>query len=460
MKNRKPVAITFKLLLCLGTFGLGVFNKCLADIVEAKSADDFVQRIQGMAHLHLEKTSYVINWDAMKDNLGSLGIRHLRRTYTPPMATQENIDRHHYLYDNYGIRFQFQVRHGFSEEGSWNQSQLQENLNVIKRDFTPEMIARLEGPNEAPFESEQQRQAIVNYQTELYKLTKDDPILSQFPVVCFSTINLSGLTLFDNLYKICDVGNVHSYPAGRMPADFVDNIQKRFNNTKAYPTKGLMGITEEAYGNRANNFPQSMHTNSNVQAKYEQRLLLLQFEKNMTVIGRSQLADAQPYSDTDSKWDHIGYLRYDGSPKPVYYAMKNLFSLLGESKWNKATKTWLYPPTFSPGALDYTLEGNTSNLKHILFQKSDKSFFLVLWQEEKSWNSDTGTAIQVPVSNITFKLKGLIENAKLWQPYNSSNPSSKMRSKRVVPCADDNLTSTINVSVPDYPIVIELKPKI
>jgi hypothetical protein len=439
-----------------GIHGLGTTSQATSEIVQAKPADDFVERIQGMAHLHHTNSSYNINWDTIGDNLGKSGIRYLRRVYTPNpnMATQDNINRHHYLHDNYGIRFQFQVNYGFSKkETTWSKSALKQNLEVIKRDFPDEMIARLEGPNEAPFKTAEQRQTILGYQTELYKMVKQDPTLKQFPVVCFSTVNLGGLNLFKNLYQICDIGNVHSYPAHRTPAEFVDDIQKRFAHSNAYPVKKPMVITEEAYGDKAIRYPRTMHRNANVQAKYEQRLLLLQYEKDMAIIGRSQLADTKP-DKQGGKFSHIGYLNYDGSPKPVYYAIRNLLSLLGEAKWDRNRQEWLYPPNFIPNSLDYDLIGNTANIKQLLFQKSDGRFFLVLWQEVEGWDHKTNKEIEIPNQNLTLQLNTPTETAKVWLPYNADNPSLDLK-----PISIRKYPSKLLLAVPDYPVVIELSPK-
>jgi hypothetical protein len=438
----------------VGVYGLELTSKATSGIIQAKPADEFVEKIQGMAHIHHPDSSYNSNWDIIGDNLGKLGIRYLRRVYTPANATQDNINRHHYLYDNYGIRFQFQVNYGFSKkETTWSKSALKQNLKAIKRDFPEEMIARLEGPNEAPFKKAEQRQTILDYQTELYKMVKQDPTLKQFPVVCFSTEQLGGLDLFKNLYNICDIGNVHFYPGHKTPAAVVDYIQKRLINSKAYPVENLMAITEEAYGDLVTEYPRSMHRNANVQAKYEQRLLLLQYEKDMAIIGRSQLADAKP-NKQGNKFDHIGYLKYDGSPKPVYYAIRNLLSLLGEAKWDRNRQEWLYPPNFIPNSLDYDLIGNTANIKQLLFQKSDGRFFLVLWQEVEGWDHKNNKEIEIPYQNLTLQLNKPIETSKVWLPYDAANPSLDMK-----PISIRKYPSKLLVSVPDYPVVIELIPK-
>lgn len=445
------------LLILFQSLDLGFDTNVQAKTTMAKSGDDFVERIQGMAHIHLPNSSYTRNWDRMNDNLGKLGIRYLRRVYTPNLATQDNIERHHYLHDKYGIRYQFQVNYGFSnkEKNTWNKTQLRQNLQAIKRDFPVEMIARLEGPNEAPFKTKKERMVIINYQRELYKMVKEDATLRQFPVVCFSTVNLGGLNLFENLYEICDVGNVHSYPAYRSPANFINNLQKKFTNSKAYPVSNnnLMAITEEAYGDKATRFPHTMHRNANVQAKYEQRLLLLQYQADMAIVGRSQLADAKP-DNQGNRFSYIGYLKYDGTPKPVYYAIKNLLSLLGEAKWDINNQKWIYPPDFKPDSLNYELFGDTAKTKQILFQKSDGRFFLVLWQEEEGWDTETNKEVKVPSQNLTLQLNTPIESAKVWLPYTPDNPSTTMK-----PILINKYPSKLSLSVPDYPLIVELKPK-
>lgn len=446
--------LSISVLILFGFLELGLNSKASAEIVKAKPGDDFVERIQGMAHLHHTQSSYTVNWDVMKDHLGELGIRYLRRVHTSRLSQPDNIARHHYLYNNYGIRFQFQVRQGFlKKKGIWSKEQLRHNLEIIQHDFPLEMIVRLEGPNEGPFETEEQRYAIINYQTELYKSVKTDSLLNQIPVVCFSTIDLGGLDLFDNLHRICDIGNIHSYPGSRTPDGFVNHIQRRFLGSKAYPTKKDMAITEQAYGDRGVQFPDTMHRNSNIQAKYEQRMLLLQYEKDLKIIGRSQLADAKP-DGVNNKFSYIGYLKYDGSPKPVYYAVKNLLSLLGEAEWNQDCQKWSYPPDFIPDSLNYEIEGNKKNIKQLLFQKSDKRFFLVLWQEVNSWDNVSGTEREISIRNLTLKLDVPMDLARIWQPYNPDKPALEM-----TPISTSKYPKNLSLSVPDHPIVVELVPR-
>ena len=298
-------------------------------------------------------------------------------------------------------------------------------MATIARDFPLSSIARLEGPNEAPFATEAQRNAIVEYQTELYRLVKKESSFDQIPVVCFSTVNLGGLNLFNTLHEICDIGNVHSYPSDRFPLAFVNNTKRRFSNTQAYPFEDKMAITEQAYGDRHTRFPDTMHRNAEVQAKYEQRMLLLQYAKGIEIIGRSQLADAKPDNE-GNKFSHIGYLNYDGSPKPVYYAVKNLLSLLGEAQWDREHHQWSYPSAFTPDVLDYELQGDTNQIKQLLFQKSDGSFFLVIWQEVSSWDNTKKQEISIPERSLNLKLNTFVDVAKVWQPYNLEHPEEKM----------------------------------
>ena len=68
--------------LALSILLWGTNNPIAAETVRAKPADDFVERIQGMAHLHHLRSSYYINWEKIKDNLGTLGIRYMRRVHT------------------------------------------------------------------------------------------------------------------------------------------------------------------------------------------------------------------------------------------------------------------------------------------------------------------------------------------------------------------------------------------
>lgn len=77
----------------------------------------------------------------------------------------------------------------------------------------------------------------------------------------------------------------------------------------------------------------------------------------------------------------------------TFHAVKNLMSLFADS----AT-------SFSPGSLDYTLTGLTSTIKHQLFQKSDGTFLLTMYQDVDSYDRANKRDAMVPPVSVGLSL--------------------------------------------------------
>jgi len=84
---------------------------------------------------------------------------------------------------------------------------------------------------------------------------------------------------------------------------------------------------------------------------------------------------------TDPPYEqHFGFYREDGTKKPSAIAVHRLTKLLADAG---ATRN-----SFAPGKLNFTLTGTAeamNNLHKILFQKSDGSFWLALWEGVSVW---------------------------------------------------------------------------
>ncbi|CAF3710773.1 unnamed protein product, partial [Adineta steineri] len=61
--------------------------------------------------------------------------------------------------------------------------------------------------------------------------------------------------------------------------------------------------------------------------------------------------------------------------KPSFRAVKNLISILNDKG-----------SSFAPNALTYTLTGNLTNVRQLLFQKRNGDFYLMIWNEVSSWD--------------------------------------------------------------------------
>jgi hypothetical protein len=81
--------------------------------------------------------------------------------------------------------------------------------------------------------------------------------------------------------------------------------------------------------------------------------------------------------------------------RPVYHAVQNLIANLADPG-----------PAFAPGRLQYSLQGGDQTLAHILFQKRDGSFWLIMWVERSSYDEINQVPTPVTPQNVTLTLNG------------------------------------------------------
>jgi hypothetical protein len=234
-----------------------------------------------------------------------------------------------------------------------------------------------------------------------------------------------------------DFAAVHSYPSAREPTFNLDTNIANMATLRGTPPKPLMS-TETGY---YNNPVQFGWVPENVAAKYIPRLYAEYFNRNVERTYLYEFANQGP--DTTQREQNFGLVRFDLSEKPAFAALKNLIDLVEEPG----------APSFTPGSLDYTLTSSSGlgMVHHTLLEKSTGVFYLLLWQEAQIWdrgaNNNQGAEITVAPRSVTLTLNTSIAQARLFQPNNSPNPT-----------ATYNSPTTINLSVPDQILLIQLTP--
>jgi hypothetical protein len=74
--------------------------------------------------------------------------------------------------------------------------------------------------------------------------------------------------------------------------------------------------------------------------------------------------------------------------------------------------------------LDYTLSGNTNNIHHTLLQKSDGSFYLLLWNESAGYDVTTQQAASVADQQVTVNLNTPVNGATVYTLDDNGNMAS------------------------------------
>jgi hypothetical protein len=95
----------------------------------------------------------------------------------------------------------------------------------------------------------------------------------------------------------------------------------------------------------------------------------------------------------ESSSENYGLMTNTLQPKYSYNALKALTALLDDRG-----------ASFSPGKLQYSLTGSTTNVHHLLMQKRDGSFCLALWVNLPVYNPANNTTINVEPQGVTLTL--------------------------------------------------------
>ena len=297
--------------------------------------------------------------------------------------------------------------------------------------------AYFEGQNEPDLRDGWTTSGIVSSQQALFNAVNgsqrpDVPVLgpSVFRKDSAQTIG----TAF-NAYT--DMGaNVHPYhqdfrPSFGLPGD----LQARIDAWRAMTPGKKLVSTEEGYDTCPSGC-QPISVSENVQSKYTLRVLFWSlFDADFERVMLYEMID-EPSANW-SNGEHYGLLRSDLTPKPAYTSLKRLTSLLAEPNASP----------FTPQGLSYSLSGSIANVRYFVLQKSNGTHYLVLYQDVPSWNSSADTEISNPNKSLTVNLGSPASRVLVHRPHSSATPVADLAGP----------VSSVTVSVPDHPIVLEVR---
>lgn len=231
---------------------------------------------------------------------------------------------------------------------------------------------------------------VRDYQLRLYQALKANPATRNYPVYGPS---LGGDDHYDELGYVgdrIDYGNIHSYPGGLPPSDRLD---KRLSTSA--PTRGSKPVvsTETGYTTALNTKAGHKPATEAVSAVYYPRLLLEGMLRGMNHTFAFQLLEPTKDVSNSDYINHLGIVRSDFTPKPAFYAMRNLMQLTSDPG-----------AAFAPGRLSYSMTNAPSDLRQLVFQKRDGSFMVFLWRDVSIWDPYRLTAKPVSKATVTLNL--------------------------------------------------------
>jgi hypothetical protein len=410
--------------LLIGLLGRGA-TAAIAAPELARSADAFVDSIGANTHygnaIYVGGNAYAN--PAIDAKLAALGIRHLR-DHTWNDTGLARIDG---LHSAYGIRTNLIL-------GETTRSPA-ELVGLLKAHPAYEAI---EGLNEPDFNTRSyggftdnpaanDYSATRAFQNDLYAAIKADA-QTQNRLVLSPAMGTAANSQFLPPISF-DVAAMHYYSDGREPTFGLDTRIGQMATLRGSPAKPLMA-TESGYFNQP--AAQTGSIPENISGKYLPRLYTEYFNRGIERTYLYELADQGP--DLLDREQNFGLLRYDMTEKPAYVATKNLIGLLAEPG-----------ASFTPSSLDYGIVGGTAALHHTLLQKSDGTFYLLLWQELPGYNRFMETEIVNPPLSVTLTLNTDVALARTFLPNDSATAIASYLNP-----------DSINLSVPDRMLVVEL----
>lgn len=334
----------------------------------ARTADAFVDSVGVNVHATYGDTAYG-DWDRVIGDLRRLGVRHVRdgiKVYPDAAYNHWQFDRFHALAAA-GIRLTAIMAWPGSDQGT------PEALLAAVRDDVPDAIEALEGPNEYDMRGEPNWPAKLRaYQRRLYALAKAHPATARLPVLAPSLTSWQARAAVGDVGAWADAGNLHPYPAGAAPE--ASGLEREVEQARWLKPSGPLQVTETGYHGALAQPGGQPPAPDAVTAAYLPRLLLDNFSRGISRTFVYELLDEKPEPARAAQEQHWGLFDVEHRPKRQAETLRRLLALLADPG-----------PAFAPGALEYGLQA-PSDVRHVLLQKRDGSFALVLWRAVSIWD--------------------------------------------------------------------------
>jgi hypothetical protein len=417
----------FVLAVCLGWCSTP-HSHASNQVATALSAWAFNQSIGVNVHMAYSWTAYR-DITLVERSLAYLGIVNVRDVYYPKPVAQAAFQS----MANLGYKFDFIIAP--AEESISTFVSLVDSFNARN----PGSVLAIEGPNEPNIwhVTYNGGSGLVNaaqYQRALYAAVRANANLNEIPVYNLS-LGTSDARLFQQLGDLSEAANYangHFYlHADRAPL-LTANILWSLPQVDA-PGLPLV-ITETGYTTDSNNHYAGI--NEAGQAKYTLDSLLDFYKRGVSQTFLYELFDEISVGPSDIQ-SHYGLFNSDGTPKLVATAIHNLITILSDPDASSS---------FTPGSLNYTVSNLTAPYaSHLLLEKSNGTFDLVLWAEPQIWNPTTQTEIAAANNRVTVHFGQVQGNVRVFDPLLGSTPIATYFN-----------VQQVMVDITDHPVIVEV----
>ena len=452
--------------LSLFSLYLSVFSVVKSGAEQARSADALVESIGVCTHWGYGDTPYGFAYEKVKQKLAESGIRHIRDGYNPHLQELAKLG----------------IRTTYATDPDHTPEQIRDQIKAANA--TIFSIDAVEGTNEPDLfwagmkktykgmGWEQGQSGIIKgaiaFQRDLYAAIKSDPATKNITVIGPSLGKFYGYDTKSpygqkgELANAVDWGNFHPYPGGNafnapypyaglekyywqanFPSINIDEHPMALDIFAGAFAPKPMCATETGYSTNTagGGLSEAAH------GKYMPRLFCEYFRRGIKRAYSYEFVDEFDNPDKTNREAYFGLLRRDVTPKPAYTAVKNLITILQE----KGVK-----PTFAPSSLDFKLDvkpsgdfNKTEFVHHLLLQKSDGDFYLVLWHEITAEDTSVSPHKQLTVPELpaTLTFTTPVRRVAYFVPNDSDQPLTLFKNQTIM-----------NLKIPDRVVILQITP--
>ena len=390
-------------------------------MVQASSATDFLSTVGINTSVTMISSAYQ-NYAQMTNALAYLDIHQVRDTYDNPYTIAE----FPLMARQLGLKFDFFIALG-SAWPEWQMEQIRNN---------PTIVSYVEGYNESDswwqsFHGATGADATAAVQQYIYHEVKTNPALSGVGVIQATFASPGGFAAYGDHGTSTDYASTHTYsgtgnnPGSGFETVMIDQAQS------ASPGKPTI-TTEAGFHTTAGN----VHGVSQlVQAKYTLNLLFEQAKLGVKLTYLWGLVDHYADPGNTNSENHYGLFNNDWTPKIAAIALHNTLAIMADPGTGRV----------SPTSLDYALDGLPASVQTSLFQKSDGTFVLAVWNDVRLSGPTVQADIAVAPIATTLRLGQSFAHLAVFDP---------LRGTTAVGGAAN--TDTLSLQLPDHPLLIEL----
>jgi hypothetical protein len=232
------------------------------------------------------------------------------------------------------------------------------------------------------------------------------------------------------------IGNLHDYSGGTAPESATGggwgiSVQAAIDTYNQLLTPGTPIWTTEIGFKTAGSAAGHPAVTQRAAAKYILRSLLLHLELG---IRRFYIYDL-----VDSLGEFFGMVTAANVVKQQFTAVKSWIALMSDPG-----------VSFSPGSLSYSVVGDQTNIKRMLFQKRNGRFYLAIWQAVNS-SSGTTDGTLADVESTARALTMITQTT--WTTVNVYEPSFGVST-----VATFSSVSQFAINVDDHVMLVEMIP--